>query len=45
MSDNEEIIKVGKDTFEKLIEKQLHEKNIEKNEEFQDAVNTFYTLK
>ena len=44
MSDNEEMIKVGKDTFEKLIEKQLHE-TIEKNEEFQDAVNTFYTLK
>ena len=36
------MIKVGKDTFEKLIEKQLHE-TIEKNS--QEAVNTFYTLK
>ena len=45
MSDNEEVIKVGKDTFEKLIEKQLHETTIEKNEEFHNAVNTFYTLK
>ena len=45
MSDNEEIIKVGKDTFEKLIaNQQLHE-TIEKNEKFQEAVNLFYTLK
>lgn len=45
MSDNEEIIKVGKDTFEKLIENQQLHETIEKNEKFQEAVNLFYTLK
>ena len=41
MSDNEEMIKVGKDTFEKIIQN----KELEKNLEFQNAVNTFYKLK
>jgi hypothetical protein len=41
MSDNEEMIKVGKDTFEKIIQY----KELEKNLEFQNAVNTFYKLK
>lgn len=45
MSDNEEMIKVGKDTFEKLIENQQLHETIEKNEKFQEAVNLFYTLK
>lgn len=45
MSDNEEMIKVGKDTFDKLIEKQLHEKNVAEKLEINNAINTFYSLK
>ena len=45
MSDNEEMIKVGKDTFDKLIDKQLHEKNVAEKLEINNAINTFFSLK